>query len=124
MLEGLHGVFIEAESQATYHSNDVARAVPANDRFENDCSLISCLSRFFRILRLDTVDDRGRCNSATYTEHAAAETAAFTWANAGTFAFPDATTLTGSNSTADAWPRGRWTGNSERVADVQEVDLG
>ena len=97
----MNRILIEAESETSDNAEDVARAVFADDRFQNNGSLVSRLASFLGILGLNALDHGWRSDSTADLEHASAEPAAFTGSNAGTSAFADATALACSDSAAD-----------------------
>jgi hypothetical protein len=90
LFKRLNGIFIEAESEAAHDAKNVACAILSDDRFENNRSLVSRLTSFFGILRLNALNNAWRSNTTAYSENAAAKTAAFTRTNTWTFAFTNA----------------------------------
>src|SRR5437764_1622310 len=123
LFERLDGIFIETEPEAAHDPLDIDCAITPHNRFENHGSLIPCLAGFFRVLRLDALNDRRWSDAAADTEHAAAGTAAFAGSHAGAFAFTNAASLAVSDTAANARPGRRRSWNTIRVAQVQQIDM-
>ena len=119
LLERLDGVFIEAEPEAAHDALDIDCTVSANNRFEDDRSLITGFAGFLGILWLNTLDHGRRGNTAANMEYATACTATFAGAYTGAFTFTDTSALPASNAATNAWACRRRAGNTVRITDIQ-----
>src|SRR5262249_37358327 len=68
LFERLNRVFVEAESEASDHAQNIDGTIAPNNGFENNRALIAGFPRFFRILGFDTRQDSRRADTATNAE--------------------------------------------------------
>src|SRR5262249_28300492 len=116
LFECLNGVFIETESQAAYDAQDVDRTISLYDGFENHRTLIAGLAGLFRILWLDSGQNRRRSYAAADPERTAAIAAAFAWTDTGTFTLANPAALTCTDAATDAGSCGGRSWNAIRIA--------
>src|SRR5438445_1890131 len=99
-VDRFHRFFVESQPKAARELDLAWLAVGSHNQTEHAHSLILRLARFFRVLRIRSIDRLGRTHSATDSEHPAANSATAALANSWARADANSAAAAGTNSTA------------------------
>src|SRR5262245_47752257 len=99
-LESLDSVLVQTEAETSNQMDDIDGAVFPHDNLKQNRALISRLASFFRILRIDAVDDDWRRNAAANVKQTVTAAATFAIDSAGALALSIAMAVAGTDTTA------------------------
>src|SRR5258708_1882909 len=123
LIHGLDRFLIQTQSQAAGYMDVAGPSIGADNQAKNAYTLIFGLAGFFGVFRIRGEDRLWRAHTAAYLEHAAANSAAAAFTNAGAGANANSATAAGTDSAAGAGAIGRRSGwhSCSGIAEIRGI---